>query len=59
VNDSNGKPLVLAAPGLVGVYTVTLQVPSGAPSGNIPINVSAYDAANNQYTAQGSFLPIQ
>jgi uncharacterized protein (TIGR03437 family) len=59
VNDSSGNPLVLAAPGLLGVYTVTFQVPSNAPSGNVPINVSAYDTNKNQYNAQGSVLPIQ
>jgi uncharacterized protein (TIGR03437 family) len=59
--NNSGVPTgpVVAAPGLVGVYTLTLTVPNNAPTGNVPLNVVEYDSANNPYYAQGSFLPIQ
>jgi uncharacterized protein (TIGR03437 family) len=59
--NNAGVPVVLvqAVTGLIGVYTITLTIPSDAPSGLIPIQAIVYDAANNPYFAQGSFVPIQ
>lgn len=57
-----GVPVVsvVADPGLIGVYALTLTIPSDAPTGsNISVGAIAYDAANNPYFAQGSVLPIQ
>ncbi len=48
-----------SAPGLIGVYAVTLQVPTNAAAGSDPVQIIAYDAAGNPYFAQGSFLPVQ
>jgi uncharacterized protein (TIGR03437 family) len=59
--NNAGVPVVsvFADPGLIGVYALTLTVPSDSATGNIPVNVIAYDASNNPFFAQGSFLPIQ
>ena len=58
--NNAGVPVVsvLAAPGSIGVYTITFTVPSNAPSGNVPLNVGEFDASNNEYFGQGTFLPI-
>ncbi len=48
-----------SAPGLIGVYAVTLQVPTNAAAGNDPVQIIAYDTSGNPYFAQGSFLAVQ
>ena len=61
VNNS-GVPVVSvqAAPGLIGVYALTLTVPSDTQSGPAQqVQAIAYDAAGNSYYAQGSVIPIQ
>lgn len=57
-----GVPLVKveAAPGLIGVYEMTITVPSDAAANSAaPINILEYDASGKPYYAQGSYLPIQ
>jgi len=46
-------------PGLLGVYALTLTIPSDAPTGMINVGAIEYDAAGNPYFAQGSAIPIQ
>ncbi len=60
VNNA-GVPVVSAqaAPGLVGVYLVTMTIPSNEAGGTLPVQAIAYDSAGNPYFAQGSVLPIQ
>src|SRR5581483_644649 len=48
------------APGLPGVYVVTVQIPSDAVTGPArPFDIIAYDAQNNSYQAPGTVIPIQ
>jgi uncharacterized protein (TIGR03437 family) len=59
--NNGGVPFTATyAPGMVGVYVIAIQVPSDTQTGPAqPIGVIAYDAANNTYFAQGSYIPIQ
>ena len=60
--NNGGVPLVSAvyAPGMVGVYILTFEVPVGTQAGPAqPLGVVAFDAAGNPYFASGSVLPIQ
>jgi uncharacterized protein (TIGR03437 family) len=60
VND-NGVRVITSeyAPGLIGVYTVTFQIPDNATTGpNRPLAVIAYDAANKSYPGGGFGIPI-
>jgi uncharacterized protein (TIGR03437 family) len=60
--NNGGVPLVSAqyAQNMVGVYVLTLQVPSDTQPGPAqPVGVVAYDSAGNTYFAQGSVIPIQ
>lgn len=60
--NNGGVPLISAvpAPGMVGVYILTLQVPIDTQTGPAqPVGVVAFDAAGNTYFAQGSVIPIQ
>jgi uncharacterized protein (TIGR03437 family) len=57
-----GASLIAAeyAPGMTGVYVLTVQVPSDAPTGPAqPFGLIVSDAAGNQYTAQSTSIPIQ
>ena len=48
------------APGLVGVYVVTLDVPGDAVLGAAqPVGIIAVDSLGNQYFAAGTSIPIQ
>ncbi len=60
--DDAGAPLISAqyAPGMVGVYVVTIQIPDNAPTGPLrPFGLIVADAAGNQYFAPSTFIPIQ
>jgi adhesin/invasin len=60
--NNGGVPYLAAeyAQGMVGVYVITIQVPSDTQTGPAqPVGVIAYDAAGNSYFAQGSVIPIQ
>jgi uncharacterized protein (TIGR03437 family) len=60
--NNGGVPLISAdyAPGLVGVYVITLQVPANTQTGpSQPLGVIAFDSANNAYFAQPTYIPIQ
>ena len=60
--NNSGVPLVSAvyAPGMVGVYAITLTVPSGTTAGpSQPLGVIVFDSQNNAYFAQPTYLPIQ
>lgn len=60
--NNAGVPLVAAqyAPGLVGVYVVTMTVPSNTPTGaSQPLAVGVVDAQNNVHFGQGTSIPIQ
>ena len=47
-------------PGLIGIYIVTLQVPSDTKTGPYqPIGVVAADSADKLYFAQPTYIPIQ
>lgn len=57
-----GVPLISAqlSPDLVGVYLVSFQVPTNAPSGNQPFSVGVIPAgAQNPVYSNGAALPIQ
>jgi uncharacterized protein (TIGR03437 family) len=57
-----GAQLIAAeyAPGMVGVYVLTVQIPSDSPTGAAqPFGLIVSDAAGNQYIAAATFLPIQ
>jgi uncharacterized protein (TIGR03437 family) len=61
VNNA-GVPLVSAvyAPGRIGVYVITLQVPADTEVGPYqPVGVIVIDSKNNLYFAQPTFIPIQ
>jgi uncharacterized protein (TIGR03437 family) len=60
--NNGGVPLVSAtyAPGLVGVYVITLQVPATTKTGPYqPVGIIEFDSANNIYFAQPTYIPIQ
>jgi uncharacterized protein (TIGR03437 family) len=60
--NNGGVPYLAAeyAPGMVGVYVITLQIPSDTQTGPAqPIGVIAFDAFGNAYFAQGSVIPIE
>jgi uncharacterized protein (TIGR03437 family) len=60
--NNGGVPLISAvpAPGIVGVYILTLQVPIDTQTGPAqPVGVVAFDTAGNPYFAQGTVIPIQ
>jgi adhesin/invasin len=60
--NNGGVPLISAdyAPGLVGVYVVTLQVPEKTKTGPYqPIGVRAVDSAGHFYFDNATFIPIQ
>jgi uncharacterized protein (TIGR03437 family) len=60
--NNGGVPLISAvyAPGMTGVYILTLQVPIDTQAGPAqPLGVVAFDAAGNPYFASGTVLPIQ
>jgi len=48
------------APGMVGVYVLTVQVPADATTGPArPFGLIVSDSTGKQYTAQGTSIPIQ
>ena len=62
--NNSGAPLVSAvyAPGMVGVYAVTLHVPEGTTPGPAqPLGMIVFDPGNNNkaYFGQAVYLPIQ
>jgi len=60
--NNGGVPLVSAvyAPGLIGVYVVTLQVPANTQTGPYqPVGIIANDSQGNQNFAQSTYIPIQ
>ena len=59
--NNAGVPLISAtyAPGLVGVYAVTVQIPIGTTGNNVPFGLIATDAQGNQYWMQAVFIPIR
>jgi len=60
--NNSGVPLVSAvyAPGMVGVYAITLTVPAGTTAGPAqPLGIIAFDAQNNVFFAQATYIPIQ
>jgi uncharacterized protein (TIGR03437 family) len=60
--NNGGVPLISAspAPGMVGVFVLTFQVPAGTQTGPAqPLAVIAFDAAGIAYYAQGSVIPVQ
>ncbi len=59
--NNGGVPLISAiyAPGLVGVYAVTLQIPVGTTGNNVPFGLIATDAQGNQYWMQAVSIPVR
>jgi uncharacterized protein (TIGR03437 family) len=60
--SATGAQLISAvyAPGLVGVYAVTVQIPADTATGPAQLFVMiAYDSQNNPYFLQGVQIPIQ
>jgi uncharacterized protein (TIGR03437 family) len=60
--NNGGVPVISAeyAPGFVGVYVITLQVPANTKTGPYqPLGVIAYDSANKAYFANSTYIPIQ
>jgi len=60
--NNGGVPLISAdyAPGSVGVYVVTLQVPQNTKTGPYqPLGVIMYDSSGKPYYANNTYLPIQ
>jgi uncharacterized protein (TIGR03437 family) len=60
--NNGGVPLVSAvyAPGLVGVYVITLQVPADAKTGPYqPLGIIMFDSAGHAYFANPTYIPIQ
>lgn len=60
--NNAGVPLISAvyAPGSVGVYVITMQVPEDTQTGPYqPVGVLVFDSANNSHYAQSTFIPIQ
>jgi len=48
------------APGMVGVYVITFQVPPNTAAGpSQPVGLEIYDSAGNVYYAQSTYIPIQ
>lgn len=60
VNNA-GVPLIsaTAAPGLPGVYAVTLQIPANTAAGNAPLSLIAIDSQGNQYWMVSPVIPVQ
>jgi len=59
--NNAGIPLISAeyAPGLVGVYIITIQVPADAVLGPAqPFGFIAIDSVGNLYFAQSTYFPI-
>jgi len=59
--NNAGVPFLSAnyAPGLVGVYVVTFQIPSSTqPGPSQPVGVLEFDSSNNQYFAPSTYIPI-
>jgi uncharacterized protein (TIGR03437 family) len=59
--DDGGVPLISAqyAPGMVGVYVVTVKIPDNAPTGPVrPFGLIVSDGVN-QFFAPSTFIPIQ
>lgn len=59
--NNGGVQIVKAeyAPGLVGVYVITIHVPVDTQTGPAqPVGLFAYDGAGNQYVAASTFIPI-
>ncbi len=60
--NKSSVPVISAdyAPGLVGVYVVTVQVPAKTKTGSYqPVGLRVVDSAGHSYYAQSTFLPIQ
>lgn len=60
--NNAGVPLVSAvyAPGLIGVYVVTMHVPSDTATGPYqPVGLFVQDSANKSHYAQSTYIPIQ
>lgn len=60
--NNAGVPLISAvyAQGTTGLYVVTIQVPTDAPTGSYqPVGIVAYDPAGNAYFAPATYIPIQ
>jgi uncharacterized protein (TIGR03437 family) len=60
--NNGGVPLISAeyAPGSVGVYSITLQVPADTKTGPYqPLGVVVFDSSNKAYYANSTYLPIQ
>jgi len=60
--NNGGVPVISAdyAPGLVGVYVITLQVPANTKTGPYqPLGIIGYDSAKNAYFANSTYIPIQ
>jgi uncharacterized protein (TIGR03437 family) len=59
--DDAGVPLISAqyAPGMVGVYVITIKIPDNAPTGPLrPFGLILSDGVN-QFFAPSTFIPIQ
>jgi uncharacterized protein (TIGR03437 family) len=60
--NNKGVPhtTVVYAPGLVGVYTIGVQIPLTTQTGpHQPFGLILNDSAGNLYFAEGTFIPIQ
>jgi uncharacterized protein (TIGR03437 family) len=60
--NNGGVPLVSAvyAPGAIGLYVVTLHVPSDTATGPYqPVGLVAPDSVNKNHYAQPAYIPIQ
>ncbi len=60
--NNAGVPLLSAvyAPGLIGVYVITMNVPTNTQTGPYqPIGLFVEDAAKNKHYAEPTYIPIQ
>jgi uncharacterized protein (TIGR03437 family) len=60
--NNGGVPVISAdyAPGMVGVYVITLQVPANTKTGSHqPLGVIMFDSAGNAYFANPTYISIQ
>jgi len=60
--NNGGIPFQSAdyAPGLVGVYVITFQVPLNTVTGpSQPVGLLIFDSAGNSYYGQSTYIPIQ
>lgn len=60
--NNGGVPLVSAvyAPGSIGVYVITMHVPTNTETGPYqPVGIIAVDSANKNHYAQATYIPIQ